>query len=184
MEHLFIAALGGLVNRIRGGLWGSFLPDADMINAVVFGLAIALVPSAEYMGMVDEVPHYDFINPDWTAGFYAALAMFAGAVIGWGKYIGALGGWEFTNLVEWPPIDKFITRYQSKPKLWGFLGLTLRGGVWGFLITLVLHSLFPLIGGLLMGVVYWIALKIGGRSFGWPLGEILFGVVFWFFCFI
>lgn len=176
---------GKLINPFTWYQWivNRFL-DGDTINAVAFGLSVALVPSAVYKGLIDGVPHYRFENPDWVLALFAAIAMFAGAAPGWGKYIGALGGWEKDNLVEWPPIDKLIEKYKDRPKLWGFLGLTLRGFVWGFLIGLALTSFWPMVGGALMGCVYWVGLKLKGREGGWPLSEWLFGGVFWLFCFI
>ena len=155
---LFIAILGAIVNRIRGG-W--ILSNGNRsFNAITFG------------GV------FGSLTQDLWCGVLMAIAMFAGMSLGWGRYIGALGGWETCKLEEVEVIDWFIQKLKPFPKLWGFFGLTLRGIVAGSLIALVMQSFMPLIGGATMGIAYLITLKISGRK-GWEHGEFLFGALLW-----
>jgi len=104
--------------------------------------------------------------------------MFVGAAMSWGEWIGALGGWNKTDFSSWEPIDELIEKYTDRPKLWGFIGLTLRGAVWGALIGMALNSVWPLLGGITMGLCYALGLKVGGPSKGWIISEAIFGAVF------
>lgn len=149
--------LGALMNRIRGG-W--LLSEYNRtVNALVFGVAVGLLT----------------LNP--LTGFLASLAMFTGQSLGWGRYIGAVGDWESRELKEVAFIDFFITPFKDNRVLWGFLGLTLRGLVWGICIALPVFSWAPVIAGLAMGVVYFITTRVS--EYGWELGEIIFGGILW-----
>lgn len=160
---ILAALFGALMNRIRGGqvfprptglasrmrglpfVW-SFLhtstgtPRArDFVNAMAFGGFVWIV-----------LKH-------WESGAFAALAMALGSSLGWGRYIGALGGWENRRLEEVVPIDWLISGWkpESKPipnktifthepkwklQLWGLSGLCLRGMLWGAALTLpIIH---------------------------------------------
>lgn len=155
--------------------------DGKAINATAFGLAAALLPAMAYTGMAEGLPRYEFVDPAWTAGVFAGLAMLAGTAPGWGDYIGAIGGWREKDLSEWPPIDALIERWRDEPEAWGFFGLTLRGGLWGFLLALALHSLAPVFAGLMMGFIYAVCLHYFGRR-GWPVAEWVFGGILWLAC--
>lgn len=170
---VFIALIGALFNRIRGGF---LLPSqGGAVNVVAFGiLAGALLQSP-------------------AAAIAAAVGMLAGQQLGWGRYIGALGGWETQPLTEVKAIDVLIVSLKKKKRLWGFAGLTLRGMLWGFLIFAPLYPftglwfILPcLLAGSLMGAVYLatisacFALKTKNPAGdGWEWGEAAFGAVFW-----
>lgn len=129
---IFLAAiLGGLFNRIRGG-W-LLKRYHDLTNSLAFGFFAGVVLGS------------------WEAGVMAALGMGLGASLGWGRYIGALGGWETRPLEEVAPIDWAIRGWRPKLEggiyrpswklyTWGASGLALRGALWG--AALVLPVLF------------------------------------------
>lgn len=175
---------GQIAVRLRWYQWiVNRLLDGKTINAVAFALAVALLPAVSYQGMADGVPHYMFQNVDWSTGFYAGLAMLAGAAPGWGDYIGAMGNWRKDSLSEWPPIDAIIERWYDEPVLWGFAGMTLRGALLGFLVALALHSVLPIVGGALMGCVYFVSVR-AYQERGWPIAEWIFGGIFWLLCIV
>jgi hypothetical protein len=123
------AAAGALWNRIRGdGITGG-----RYANALAFGTLVGIVSTP-------------------LTGALAAAAMIIGQAPGWGRYIGALGGWETKPLEEWAPADALIrwlqpvrcypfligTRQQVEQwrplwqlRAWGAAGLALRGLFWG-----------------------------------------------------
>ena len=210
MIHIFIMAAfwGGLMNRFRGGLmlceattpkmiWRAFhrhigenviIPkNRDWVNAVVFGLMVLMVT------------HHSF------TAIYAVLGMLAGSSYGWGRYIGAIGGWEQGPLEEDELVDLFIgwlkpnshegideagnlvTIYSSQNKLfwWGMVGLSLRGVHWAwFLIPIA--GWWVLLVGAQMGVAYYLMLKLARnlnrtnwKGDGWEWGEICYGALLW-----
>jgi len=126
------ALLGMVSNRIRGAIaWGG------AINIILFGIHMGLVHQTAIL-----VP-------------FAMFGMWLGQQPGWGRYIGALGGWEDDALEEFKPVDFFIRPlrrrargtqdvitgkfYYENPtflRLWGFAGLGLRGLFWGLCIAI------------------------------------------------
>lgn len=179
---LWVALLGGIMNRIRGGMFE--VPFNGPLNAGVFGAAAG------------------FAAQDWVLGLLAAVAMFVGQAPGWGRYIGAMGGWETQELkefflVDWliKPIkakyDEFKHTYmagiaQGYKEAWGAWGLALRGLFWGGLIALAIQDPLPAIAGFSMPA--WYAAGFTGakaakadnwQGTGWEIGEWLFGAVLW-----
>ena len=80
-----VTLAGAVMNRIRGG-W-LLARYHDLSNALAFGLVAGLAFTS------------------WGAGAMGMLGMGLGASLGWGRYIGALGGWETRPLEEVAPID-------------------------------------------------------------------------------
>lgn len=160
---------GGLSNRVRGG---AILHHGgnDSFNSILFGLLFGI--------LVGSVPQ----------GLLAALCMHLGASFGWGVYIGAVGGWEKNELKEVNFIDFIIRPFRKNMKLWGFLGLSLRGLLWGLFlaVSLAIDGVCPvptLILSSLMGTCYYITTKLQGQK-GWETGEILYGTILWASVFI
>ena len=118
------------MNRVRGGFIENF-PMRRTMNALIFGMSVVA-----------------FTQSWW--GLLGVLGMFVGQSLGWGRYIGALGGWEKYKLEEVKFIDFLIKPlaplskhrghgvYKHSPKAalmrWGFAGLSLRGFVWSLAI--------------------------------------------------
>lgn len=154
--------IGALSNRMRGGLYKEYRPwlGGDPLNSAIFALTVLYLTHSPL-----------------TAGFSFAM-MWLGGAPGWNKYIGTMGRWEDPSPCVWF-IDWIIRPLQRWPFWWGFSGMTLRGLFWGACIAIALQSYLPLIGGALMGVVYFISLTDGKRDYGWPLAEWLFGGLFW-----
>lgn len=173
MEYIAAFTLGAFFNRIRGGLWEKYVKYGKIINVLAFGAFIFFFTTSYSQ----------------VAVLYAFLMMYAGQSLGWGDYIGALGGWRTQNLSEVDIIDEHLENYLDRPKLWGFLGLTVRGLLWGLCLGLALSSFWPVVAGLLMGAIYYLAIEVErvlGKSKapddGWELGEYLFGGVLWAAC--
>lgn len=131
---------------------------------------------------------------DLTAALWSFPACLIAMSFGWGRYIGTLGGWEKETWEEVDFIDhaiadlmvsKFSTHLINKydiddMRLWGFYGLTLRGAFMGIVLSLPLHSVWPLLASTTMGIVYLASIEIchavlKDRQRGWELGEVLFG---------
>jgi len=184
------AIFGALINRLRGG--GVFKEDNPSFGTqkrrLVYASAMALFygcqagSDAYQMGVVFVVAFVTLLN-------------------GWGRPIGALGGWENKPLMEFLPLD-FITdktlgalrlmpvhvregdifRHTStfRLRLWGFVWLTYWGLCTGGLLSLVIGNLAPLLSFGLMGVCYLLTFEatrlVGKRAeLGWPASEYVFG---------
>lgn len=192
MTIFLIALAGALFNRIRGGALDGLVAAADnaLVSAVLNGKTINIVAFQVIFGLAT--------GSIWT-GIFLAAAMAAGQAPGWGTYVGALGGykggWRTGRaddpdgaLSEWSPIDGLIADYIDEPQIWGWLGLTLRGAFWGFLLALPLHSVWPLMAGTLMGGVYFMVTSVQQVITGktdpgdWGPCEIAFGAVLWTGC--
>ena len=81
-------ACGAFMNRVRGGFIENF-PMRRTMNALIFGMSVVA-----------------FTQSWW--GLLGVLGMFVGQSLGWGRYIGALGGWEKYKLEEVKFIDFLI----------------------------------------------------------------------------
>ena len=175
------AAAGALWNRIRGdGITGG-----RYANAVAFGTLVG-------------------IGSTPLTGALAAVAMAVGQAPGWGRYIGALGGWEERPLFEWAPVDALIKGLKPghawflpsqraanilRLRAWGATGLALRGLFWGGLIGLATLSIWPALAGLAMPLCYAAAMVAARlyvpygdnrwQGLSWEWGEYAFGAVLW-----
>ena len=163
---LAFAVAGAFMNRVRGGMWD--LPAGRYLNAQAFGLAVWAASGNSLTGAL------------------AMFGMVVGQAPGWGRYIGALGGWEEEELDEWWPADVLIRDMRDEPKLWGFTGLVLRGFFWGACLGLPLLSWWPVLAGMAMPFCYagafavcrWLVTSNPDGD-GWELGEVLFGALLW-----
>jgi hypothetical protein len=115
----------------------------------------------------------------WWQGTLVGLAMWAGAQAGgWGAYVGTMIGDKPPHSeVKW--IDTIIKPLEKWPVLWGFVGLTLRGGLWGLLLSLAIWHWLPIVAGLSMALVYLPMLRLGAylktvTSYRWPSGKRVF----------
>jgi len=179
MEWLIAFLLGAVFNRgFRGGGLTQYLPwlkGGKIINALAFG--IFCVASTHYLAAWEYAETYN-------DALWYAVAMWLGAMDGWGEYIGAMVRRHILTGTEVEKIDQLILKYKSNPMLWGFLGLTVRGAFWGAAISSSVHAIWPLLVGLLMGSVYYVTITLAGllfkeRGYGWGGGEIVFGGLLW-----
>lgn len=115
------------------------------------------------------------------------------SISGWGTYIGALlvGGkisdtdkddLNITDFVQNKVFRWLKKDYKDNPKLYGFLTLSLRGGLTSFILGLAFNAPLFLPVGLLQGCVYW----LGGwtcrhiyddKKYGWKISEWYWGFV-------
>jgi hypothetical protein len=160
---LSFSLAGAISNRIRGG--ALLNGGNDTFNSLIFGLLLGLFSMNVILGVL------------------AAVGMHLGSSFGWGRYIGATAGWEKEKLEEVWFIDFLIKPFKNNMRTWGFLGLSLRGFVWGLcLVPCILFAkgnlVFLLVPASLMGLCYLITTKLQGPH-GWESGEILYGAVLW-----
>lgn len=176
---LAIAVCGGIWNRIRG----DGIPYGKTANDLAFGLLVGIAAGS------------------YVVAALGVLAMAIGRAFGWGVYIGALGGWERHELKEFEPIDVIIAAWKPdviaktdegfvynpiwRLRMWGFLGLMLRGMIWGACIGIAIGNAWPVIGGALMPICYLTAMTIhkDRNDKAWETGEYLFGAILWTFSF-
>lgn len=164
--------------RVRGGLkfWGHKLP----LNKIWFGLWYATL--------------YCLLTV-WNLNVWAVTTIatiVAYQEYGWGEYVMCLlGGRKPDERSDCSLVDDIIDNlkitYKGKvykltdyPVLFGWVGLSLRGGLMSFLIGLAVQNIPYMFTGLAMGTIY----KIGGLickyiyddgKYGWRWAEWLYG---------
>lgn len=178
--------------RVRGGLKfkGKKLP----LNKIWF----ALVFAAEFCYAT---------GWDWNTYIICLFAVYTSyQEYGWGEYIGCLlTGTAPTERSDCPLVDDIVDtirvtinardikiwkwtihipqvnwKLSDNPKLFGWVGLSLRGLLMTFMIGLAFRSIPFMLCGLGMGTVYWIGglidhyIKPDGK-FGWCWAEWLYG---------
>lgn len=155
------------------------------------------------------------LNKFWFATFYALMACYltewswnfflvmfiasrlCSQLYGWGEYVGCLlcgskpSDRSDCDLVDdvvdnahikWKGKDYKLTDY---PRLFGWVGLSLRGLILSFIIGLALNSIPFMLCGLSMGTFYWLGgqfnkVKDDGK-YGWKWAEWIFGGALGFF---
>ena len=192
---LIKAALGALMNRIRGGgltdfvwkyniadegdetFWKSF---SKISNDLVFALTFCFILLHSFdIGLV----------------VILYLFMWIGRSFGWGTYIAGIIEKKVRDEEEIKWIDKLVLNKTDYPVLRNTFALCFRGLMWGvsiafgFGIAIVsryeipLSTLFIIPISFLMGPAYLLASIIGeyfgDRGRGWQLGEILYGFLLW-----
>lgn len=162
MEFIVAAIAGACFNRLRG----SGVSYGKTINDVAFGVAVWLTTGR------------------LTSGALGVLAMAIGRAPGWGRYIGAMHGWETEELKEWEPIDWLIKPLRHDMVLWGTVGLCLRGMFWGACLSLATGDAMAIPAGCCMALCYMIGHDLARESenrngTGWEISEYLFGALLW-----
>ncbi|CAB5212896.1 hypothetical protein UFOVP191_58 [uncultured Caudovirales phage] len=174
--------IGALSNAIRGGQWKAFVPEkyhwinSDAINATIYMATVYYLTGSAYLSL---------------ASF---AAMWLGAMAGWNKYIGFLGGWEQGELSKLAYIDFFISPLKKWPRLWGFFGLSLRGLMWGICLSIPFfifgyHAVaikFIYLSAT-MGICYLLSIEYmlsriptgNWQGAGWGISELVYGGVLW-----
>lgn len=181
LSVILATVAGGVANRFRGG--GVFsLPGETPTNTrsqvrrLIYLFALG--------GIV--MLHGGTL---WQAAL-GALAVFLMLLTGWGRPIGAVGGWETQPLEEFGPLDwlaNLITKaLKGDPaehkRTWGFVWLSCYGIFTGFLLALTTGALFSILTFGAMGAAYWSVFqfyKWRGRAVfeGWETAEIVFGAI-------
>jgi len=170
--------IGGVANRLRG----AGIPARSWFMGGTYGLFCYL------LGVPDKI------------SALTGLLVGAAFTAGWGRYVGALGGYKGSfnsqglhdysrdELVENKVFDKLILWARFDHRIWGFMGMFVRGASIGFASYLpaVIWGMMPwwalpvitVIIGLIMSVSYFIGATIEqarGSHGGFEYSEILFG---------
>lgn len=219
---ILTALFGALGNRINGGLKDA-LPDGKIKDLITRLGSVNIMLGMFFITML--------LSHGLIMAIFATAGMYAGQSWGWGRYVGALGRWEQRELKEVAFIDHLLARWGIKPQSsqngqdvkggklythtpahklqqWGFVGLALRGSMWGsciwvcmvfaWILSWIIGIWFagfdvafpapwPVIGGLLMPLVYYQCIEAarliwGKPGKGWPLAEWAFGGILWPLC--
>lgn len=179
MNYLIIA-LSSFLWRVRGGLNMPFTEKKYPLNKIWFALFYAAT--------------FCYLTQwNWNVWGICALAVLVSyQAYGWGEYIGCLicgkkpSERSDCDLVD-DIVDNMQITYKGKvykltdyPILFGWVGLSLRGGIISFIIGLAFRNFPFMLVGLGMGTVY----KMGGLiddyiisdgKDGWRWAEWLFG---------
>ena len=179
MINSVICLLSSLLWRVRGGLrvFGHKIPLCKEWFAVFFGGAYCYLTGL-----------------DWNIFIIMSLATFVSyQAFGWGEYIGCLlTGTAPTERSDCSLVDDIVDTlkisYKGKvykltdyPRLFGWVGTTLRGLIMTFIIGLPMLDIPFMLCGLVMGTVYGIGGLIDhyivkDGKFGWCWAEWLFGL--------
>lgn len=168
MNNLLLSLVGSFLNRVRGGLF-KWLPA----NKIFYPIFLSLIG-----------------YPDWRLCLSIFVGAFTGQQIcGWGKYISALTVAKLNREeIEVYSIDEICNKYfLNRPRIYGFVALSLRGLIWTSGIGLAINTLWYILIGLLMPVAYTIPTllllktKHNEDKTAWNLGEWIWGFIMTFF---
>lgn len=178
--NFIYSLISGLTFRIRGGLRIPFTDKKFPLNKLWFAAWFATLAC---------------ILTGWNLKFW--LVMFIASrmstqIAGWGEACGCALGISKPNpdRQDYLDFDEFCDNFHigdwkliDHSILFGVVWLTLRGVLLSFLIGLALNSIWYMICGAPMGVIYWLAglfarkvLKKNDKT-GWNIAEWLYG--FW-----
>lgn len=179
MSNVLICLLSSLLWRVRGGLKikGHKIP----LNKIWFALF--------YAGAFCYLTSFS-----WNVWAVVSIAtLVAYQEYGWGEYVGCLlcgskpSERSDCDLVD-DIVDNLKITYKGKvykltdyPVLFGWLGLSLRGGIMSFTIGLAMQNIPYMFTGLAMGTVYWLGglvckYIIDDGKCGWRWAEWLYGL--------
>lgn len=172
---ILYSLISGLMFKIRGGLkiYGKKLPLCKWWFAIWFACLSCILDgwSLKY----------------WLVMFIASRM--ATCICGWGEAVGCALGISKPNpdRTDYLDFDEFCDNFHigdwklvDHPQLFGVVWLTMRGVLLTFLIGLALNSVWYMVCGASMGVIYWLCglfarkVKDDGKS-GWHYSEISFG---------
>eukprot|EP00054_Salpingoeca_dolichothecata_P007936 m.45415 g.45415 ORF g.45415 m.45415 type:complete len:382 (-) comp17400_c0_seq1:132-1277(-) len=180
IDLLILAAVGGLLNRARGG-WLTLDP-LTYWQRHILGRMIMAVPTGALCSLVSRKPFL---------GLAVGLATWASIYVGWGAYFSIgrdVNGYNSrSGCFDW-----LLGRQEqswSFERRWArdFTGMSLRGLVWttpaGYLIWLSGFGWEYALSGAAMGVIYNLGFNINSTfpnfETGSPLGELLWGSWIW-----
>lgn len=179
--NTLIVLVGGYVYAIRGGINMPFTNKSYPLNKWWWAIYVCLLSGI-------------LVGWNWKLQLTAFIAgKTCTACCGWGRYLGAI----ISGVINWDDkdnlnINDIIDNLKIKikgnvywlkdfPRLYGIVGMSLRGGLLTFILGLCFHSMLYMCVGLSLGIVYWIATYINklydlGRG-GWTWGEICTGML-------
>ena len=185
---ILYALLGALTFRVRGGLRIPFTDRKFPLCKWWFATFIMALA-------------YILKGADLKVLITAFIAgKMCTSISGWGTYIGALlagtisetdkDDLNITDFVQNTVFAKFLKKdYRQHPHLYGFITLSLRGGLTTYLLGLAFNSPLFMITGLLQGSVYWLGGWICRNVYndgkcGWKISEWLWGFVLGLFLYL
>lgn len=179
MKAFIISLIDSFLWRVRGG-WR--IPHTDKkvpLNKLWFAVAYG-IEAGILKGW------------DWALVITTMIAtLFSYQSYGWGEYVNSLlTGDKPTDRSDCDLVDDIVDNIKftfkghsfkltDYPKVWGWLGLSLRGLLLTFFIGLALNSIWFMPTGFAMGTVYWLGgqfnkIKDDGKC-GWKWAEWFFG---------
>lgn len=181
MTCLALILLGAFTWRVRGGLRIPFTDKKFPLNKWWFAVFYALATC--YLRGWNN-------NLFWVMLIASRLCS---QLYGWGEYVGCLlcgtkpSERSDCDLVDDIVDNAHIGKYKLTdfPRLFGWVGLSLRGLILSFIVGLALNSIPYMVCGLSMGTLYW----LGGQfnklvpdgKYGWKWAEWFFGAALGFF---
>ena len=191
---LYIAFLGAVMNKIRGGtltnIFHRDIPFVKIFNDLVFASIFTYIVNG------------GFVYRSETKCIFIALflGMLIGRSKGWGCYIGGMIFYRVYPEEEVKWIDRLVMNNNNHPVIRNCIALSLRGLMWtvplaiafwicsllGFYIAPTFFGIIPL--GLLMGPVYLFTIELCERVLtknrvdGWQWGELFWGFILWGGC--
>ena len=179
MLECLVCVLSSFLWRVRGGLkfWGQKAPLNKIWYALFYGAAYCLLTK------------WDFNV--WAVVSIATLVSYQ--AYGWGEYVSCvLGSGKVSERSDCSLVDDIVDNLKitckgkvykltDYKKLFGFVGLSLRGLILTFVIGLALHSIPYMFTGLAMGFIYWLAGVIDRHiredgKYGWYYAEWMYGL--------
>ena len=162
---IFYMILGSLFNAFRGGMFLEHFVGTQ-VRRVAY---VAAFGAASY-----------FAGAFVLQALLAGLFLFLWHLTGWGRAVGAVGGWEDKELKEFWFLDRFADYALPLGKVaWGFVWLTLWGFIAGGVLAVILCKAWLLPAFASMGIVYYTCLRIGLKfnTNGWALSELVYGAI-------
>lgn len=178
MLVLLAILLGGLTNRIRGGLFGDRIRKVLPFYGSTLGRLVYATPYGLLTGVL----------VSWWLAIPVILAAWLGVVTGWGTFMDMGKNPDGHTDDKEPPITTILglesPDWDFKERLvHNFLGITLRGGLVSLPMGLILWSPF-MAAGLLMGPIYLVSsLVVKGDHV--EVAEVIFGAyLLGLFCYL
>ena len=177
---IVLTMIGGALFRLRGDAIVARVLGWE--SATTIGRLIWALPTGFFMGL---------LTSSWRVGAFAALAAYAGTILGWGSYMDLGRGKAIDNerLGYWlRPLAEAVGLKEGS-FAYDFAGHTLMGQ-WAvaWLVAVILFGtgnwmavLSLTAVGYMFGAIYWVS-QFAPKS--WPLrdiplGEFLFGGMIW-----
>lgn len=164
MTVLFMALLGSLLWRVRGGLLNSLTGKENWLG--IFNDTTVRVIWSVGMGWAFWLTHYGY---HWA---FEGWAVAHGVPVRVGAGLTGLALFAGTTIVGWFGADLMPSRIRNVALL------SLSGVLRMAFVALVLASPWPLLAGVLFGPAYWLGAKIPQKPGGWNFwGEWFCGAV-------
>lgn len=182
--------IGMISNLIRGGSHKKFIPHWDVIERkekLTHKVLCKLLDGRTLNTLIFFAFVYNY-SQDAILALISAVLMYLGTTMGWGDYIAAIFNVKpETRRNHLGFLEKPFERYfESDNVKWGVILLSIRGFLWGLLLSAPFLNPLPAIAGASMGLVYlysWKYVKVCGFKYkvdsAWKISEAVFGLILW-----